>query len=103
MKNFNDFACVSPALLIGRGCVVAVKEKRFIPFSGRPWADHFAECTVYYAVKDNPTNNGNFKGYTHGNRMAWINTHDVSKVFDRSGNLLYWNGSSAPVYTFTEE
>lgn len=102
MKNFNDFNCVSPALLIGRGCVVAVRENRFIPFSGRAWGDHFAECMVYYAVKDNPTNGGNFRAYDSHNRMSWINTHDVVKVYDKAGNLLYNNWLSAHVYTYAE-
>ena len=102
VKAFCGISGTSAALFIERGYVVAVKEKRFVPFCGGTWSEHFSGCMVYYVVKDNPSNGGDFKAYNSRNRMAWINTHDVVKVYDKAGNMLYNNGLSAHIYTYAE-
>jgi hypothetical protein len=90
-------------MFIDRGCTVAVKENRYVPFPCKLWGPHFGEFLVYYTVRDFPSNNGNFKAVNHDRAMRWLNTHDVSKVYDKAGNLVYWDGCKAPVWCFTEE
>jgi hypothetical protein len=65
--------------------IIKVMEAVYIDYPGGPWWDHFVIKPVFYRVKTEPTNNGNFLGVTSQGIQKHFNTvhNDIIEVIKK--------------------
>ena len=53
--------------------IIKVKELVYIDHPGGAWGEHFVEKNVYYRVKTEPSNNGNFIAVNRQGQLKHFN------------------------------